>query len=385
MKVPFVDLKIQYESIRSEVASALQAVLDQTAFAGGPFVAGFEKRFAEFCGVRHAIGVSSGTSALWLALLASGIGPGDEVITVPNTFIATAEAITFTGAKPVFIDVCRDSCLMDPGLIAGAITSRTKAVIPVHLFGQAADMDPIMEIASGRGLAVIEDACQAHGATYKGKRAGSIGDAGAFSFYPGKNLGAYGEAGAVVTSNDGLAARIATLRDHGQSRKYYHSMIGWNDRMDGFQAAVLDIKLKYLEDWNRTRRAHAALYDRLLPGDDGLRRPVAKPYGEHAFHIYAIRTAERDALIAYLAEKGVSCGIHYPVPIHLQEAYRFLGLTKGRFPEAEAAASEMVSLPMFAELTDEQIAYTAGQIRAFTQMRKGAQREDKRQLPTATA
>lgn len=384
MKVPFVDLKIQYEAMRQEVASALQAVLDQTAFAGGPFVARFEKKFAEFCGARHAVGVSSGTAALWLALLASGIGPGDEVITVPNTFIATAEAITFTGAKPVFIDVCEDSCLMDPDLIEGAITPKTRAIIPVHLFGQAADMDPIMEIASGRGLAVIEDACQAHGATYKGRKAGSIGDAAAFSFYPGKNLGAYGEAGAVVTNNDKLAGKVTTLRDHGQSRKYYHSMIGWNDRMDGFQGAILDVKLKYLEGWNRARRAHAALYDSLLCGEEGIRCPTVKPYGEPVFHIYAIRTADRDDLMAYLAENGVACGIHYPVPIHLQEAYSFLGLPEGSFPAAEAAASEMVSLPMFAELTDDQIAYAAGKINSFMESRRGVQPE-REQLSAANA
>jgi len=371
MIVPFVDLKLQYEAIRSEVAVALQGVLDQTAFAGGPSVARFEKRFAEFCGVRHAIGVSSGTSALWLALLASGIGRGDEVITVPNTFIATVEAISFTGAKPVFVDVCEDSCLMDPRLLKGAITPRTKAVIPVHLFGQTADMDPIMQIAADHGLSVIEDACQAHGSTYKEKKAGSMGDAGCFSFYPGKNLGAYGEAGAVVTNNDKLAERIAILRDHGQTRKYCHSIIGWNSRMDGFQGAILEIKLKHLEDWNRARKGHARLYRDFLSKVNGVRCPMEQPYGEHVFHIYSIRVAWRDELMAYLAEKGVSCAIHYPVPIHLQEAYRFLGLPKGSFPATEAAAEEMVSLPMFAELTDPQITYVADQIKTFMEGQAG--------------
>ncbi len=266
MKVPFVDLKAQYESIRYEVAAAIQRVLESTAFAAGPFVAQFEKEFAQFCGTRYALGVNSGTSALWLALLACGVGPGDEVITVPTTFIATAEAISQTGARPVFVDINEDTYLMDPALLEGAITLKTKAIIPVHLYGQMADMDPIMECARAHGLYVIEDACQAHGATYKGRRAGSIGDAGCFSFYPGKNLGAYGEGGAVVTDNQRIAERIAVLKDHGQSEKYYHSVIGWNDRMDGIQGAVLSVKLKYLEEWNAARRSNARLYSDLRYG-----------------------------------------------------------------------------------------------------------------------
>ena len=373
MKVPFVDLKQQYESIRLEVAAAIHRVLEATAFAGGPFVAEFEKKFAEFCDTRHAMGVSSGTSALWLALQACGVGPGDEVITVPNTFIATAEAISFTGAKPVFVDVEADSCLMDPRLLERAITRKTRAVIPVHLFGQMADMDPIMEIARDRGLVVIEDACQAHGALYKGRRAGSIGDAGAFSFYPGKNLGAYGEAGAVVTNNDRLAERISVLRDHGQIRKYYHSTIGWNGRMDGFQGAVLTVKLKYLEDWNRARRDNAALYNGLLSGLEDVRLPVEKSYGEHVFHVYMVRVPNRDELMSSLADREISCNIHYPVPIHLQEAYGFLGLQKGTFPVAEQCAAEMLSLPMFAELTAGQIVYVAHEIKGFMRQDVAAQ------------
>src|SRR4030066_173692 len=270
MKVPFLDLKAQYESIKDEIAVAIQQVLDKTAFAGGPFVAQFEKEFADFCKVSHAIGVGGGTDALWLALLGLGVGPGDEVITVPDTFIATAEAITYCGAKPVFVDVEETTYNMDPSKLEAAITKKTKAVVPVHLFGQMADMDPIMEIARKRKLLVIEDASQAHGAEYKGKKAGSIGDAGCFSFYPGKNLGAYGEAGAVITNNEELDRKIRMLRDHGQAKKYYHSLIGWNARMDGIQGAILSVKLKHLPAWTEGRRRNAALYGELLKGVKGV-------------------------------------------------------------------------------------------------------------------
>ena len=257
MKVPFLDLKAQYQSIKPEIQSALNQVLENTAFAGGPFVAQFEKEFAAFCGTKHAIGVGSGTDALWAALVAVGAGPGDEVITVPDTFIATAEAISFCGARPVFVDIEETTYNMDPAKLEAAITPKTKAIIPVHLFGQMADMDPIMEIARKRKLYVIEDAAQAHGAEYKGKKAGSVGDVGCFSFYPGKNLGAYGEAGAVVTNNDQLADKMRMFRDHGQPKKYYHDMIGWNARMDGFQGAVLSVKLKHIDAWNDARRKNA--------------------------------------------------------------------------------------------------------------------------------
>ncbi len=365
MKVPFVDLKAQYDSIRFEIASALQRVLEATAFAGGPFVAQFEKEFAQFCGSRYAVGVSSGTSALWLSLLSCGVGSGDEVITVPNTFIATAEAITFTGAKPVFVDVDEDHYLMDPMLVEKAITPRTKAIVPVHLFGQMCDMDAIMKTAKRHNLYVIEDACQAHGATYKGKRAGTIGHLGCFSFYPGKNLGAYGEAGAVVTDNSDLAENIAILRDHGQSEKYYHKVVGWNGRMDGFQGAVLSVKLKYLEEWNRSRKKNARLYSKLLAGCAGLVTPGEADYGEHAYHLYVIRVPDRSALAKHLTEKGIGWGIHYPVPIHLQEAYRSLGLKRGAFPVAERCADEFISLPMFAELGQEQIEYVCEEITSF--------------------
>ncbi len=357
MKVPFLDLKAQYESIRDEVAVAIQQVLDKTAFAGGPFVAQFEKEFAAFCGTKSAIGVGSGTDALWLALAGLGIGPGHEVITVPNTFIATAEAISFCGATPVLVDVDEKTYTMTPALIEAAITPRTKAIIPVHLFGQMADMDPIMKIAKAHKLFVIEDACQAHGAEYKGKKAGSIGDAGAFSFYPGKNLGAYGEAGAVVTDNEELDKTIRMLRDHGQAKKYYHSLVGWNMRMDGIQGAILSVKLKHLPAWNEGRRRNARIYDDLLKGVSGIAAPTQAAYATHVYHIYAIRVAERDRLIAALGEKEIFCGIHYPISIHLLDAYKSLNRGKGSFPAAEKCASEYVSLPMFAELTREQIEF----------------------------
>jgi dTDP-4-amino-4,6-dideoxygalactose transaminase len=359
MNIPFLDLKAQYAAIKNEIQAALTEVIENTAFAGGPYVAGFEKEFAKFCGCKHAIGVGNGTDALWLSLLALGIGPGDEVITVPNTFIATAEAVTYCGAKPVFVDVEEETFNMNPALLEAAITPRTKAIIPVHLFGQTADMDPILAIAGTHGLPVVEDACQAHGAEYKGRNAGTMGNTGCFSFYPGKNLGAYGEAGAVVTNDDALAETIRMFRDHGQSKKYYHGVIGWNARMDGIQGAILNVKLKYLAIWNESRRANAREYTRCLSPLAGVRLPREADYAKHIYHIFAIRTQQRDRLMARLAEKGISCGIHYPVPIHLQDAYRFLGLKAGSFPVAEKCADELLSLPMFPELTTEQIGYVA--------------------------
>ena len=365
MKVPFLDLKLQYESIKDEIAVALQNVLDNTAFAGGPFVAQFEKDFANFCNCQYAIGVSSGTTALWLALLGFEIGSGDEVITVPNTFIATVEAISFCGAKPVFVDIDDKSYTMDPNVLESAITPKTKAIIPVHLFGQMADMDPIMEIAQAHNLKVIEDACQAHGATYNGKAAGSIGDAGCFSFYPGKNLGAYGEGGAVVTNNAGLDQKIRMLRDHGQSKKYHHDYIGWNGRLSGFQGAVLSVKLKYINDWNEARRRNANLYNELLAECDGFIKPMEVDYARHVYHVYALRAQNRDWLIDFLTKKDIHCGIHYPVPVHLTGAYRSLGFGKGSFPIVEKCADELVSLPMFPELTEEQIEYVVTEMKRF--------------------
>lgn len=354
-------------------------VLESAAFAGGPFVEQFEREFAAFCKTPCSIGVGSGTDALWLTLLALGVGPGDEVITVPNTFLATAEAISFCGAKPIFIDIDERTYTMDPQKLDDYLRTRyrtggqngVKAVIPVHLFGHPADMDPILEIAHSYGLFVIEDACQAHGARYKGKPAGSIGDAGCFSFYPGKNLGAYGEAGAVVTHNADLASKIRILRDHGQSQKYYHRFIGWNARMDGFQGAILSVKLKYLEKWNQSRRENADLYNRLLSGLDGLSTAKPADFAEHVYHVYAVRTLDRDMLMSYLARRNIHCGIHYPLPIHLQEAYRILGLGQGTFAVAETCANELLSLPMYPELNKNQIENVAQGIEDFFREKRG--------------
>jgi dTDP-4-amino-4,6-dideoxygalactose transaminase len=364
IRVPFLDLQAHHEPLKAEILSAIREVVDSGAFAGGPFVARFEEDFAAYCHTRYAVGVGSGTDALWLALLALGVGAGDEVITVPSTFMATAEAISFTGAKPVFVDIDEQAYTMDPGRLERAITTRTKAIIPVHLFGQVADMDPILEIACQHNLRVVEDACQAHGAEYKGKRAGAIGDAGCFSFYPGKNLGAFGEAGAVVTNDPSLQEKIRTLRDHGQERKYHHSAIGWNARMDGIQAAVLRVKLKRLDEGNAARRDHAASYRRLLSEHDGVLIPREAEYGRHVYHVYAVRVKSRDQLLQALAERGVSCGIHYPIPVHLQPAYRHLNLKEGAFPVAERCAREFLSLPMFPELTSVQIQTVVSELKA---------------------
>ncbi|MGH1362057.1 MAG: DegT/DnrJ/EryC1/StrS family aminotransferase [Calditrichia bacterium] len=363
MRVPFLDLKAQYNSINTEVHEAIQKVIDKTAFAGGPFVNAFEEEFASYCTTEYAIGCSSGTSALWLALAALGVGPGDEVITAANTFIATAEAISFAGATPVFVDIEENSFNLDASLLEQAVTSRTKAVIPVHLFGQMADMDPIMEIARRHNLFVIEDASQAHGAEYKGRRAGSIGDIGCFSFYPGKNLGAYGEAGGIVTNSAEWAAKMKMIRDHGQSKKYHHEIIGWNGRMDGIQGAILSVKLRHLETWTNGRRANAGLYQKYLADTEGVLLPKEADQARHVYHIYAIRTSNRDELMKKLSEKEIYCGIHYPIPLHLQTAYSDMGHKRGDFPVTEACADSYISLPMFAELTEEQIAFTAATIK----------------------
>lgn len=381
MNVPFLDLKAQYLSISEEIRTVLQHVLNSSAFCGGPFVERFEEQFARYCQCKHAIGVGSGTAALRLSLLALGIGPGDEVITVPNSFIATAEAISLCGATPVFVDVEAEHFTMNPALIEDAITKRTKAIIPVHLFGQMADMDPIMEIARKYGLHVIEDACQSHGAEYKGRKAGSIGIAGCFSFYPGKNLGAYGEAGGVVTNDSDLATQIKMLRDHGQSKKYCHETVGMNSRMDGIQGAVLGVKLKYLASWNYSRIRHADLYSEFLGGIDGIDLPRQRDMCHHVYHIFGIRSKNRDALLSKLAEKDISAGIHYPVPIHLQNAYSSLGLKKGSFPVAEKIAAEEISLPMFPELTIGQIEYVAAAVKAFARQAGTSSEVSAVQLP----
>ncbi|MHB9009959.1 MAG: DegT/DnrJ/EryC1/StrS family aminotransferase [Limisphaerales bacterium] len=355
MKVPFLDLAAQHESLRPEIHEAIDRVMRSSAFAGGPEVARFEEEFAAYCETRFAVGVGSGTEALWLSLLALGIGAGDEVITVPGTFLATAEAITWCGARPVFIDLDEQTQTMDPALLEAAITRRTRAIIPVHLFGQPADMDPIRVLAKKHGLRVIEDACQAHGARYRGRPAGSLGDCGCFSFYPGKNLGAMGEAGAVVTDNADLRQKLQVLRDHGQSRKYHHEKVGWNGRMDGIQAAVLRIKLRRLEGWNTARRSHAHRYRRQLAGLPGISLPEEAAYAHHVYHLYAVQLSDRDPILQSLTERGIACGIHYPVPVHLQPAYRSLEYPAGSFPVAEDCARRYLSLPMFPELTEDQV------------------------------
>ena len=355
IKVPFVDLWSQHLPMMSELNLAIQEVIESSAFAGGKFVTAFEQDFAAYCDVPYAIGVGSGTEALWLSLLACDVGYGDEVITVPSTFMATAEAITYCGARPVFVDVDERTYTMNPEMLRGALTRKTKAIMPVHLFGQPVDMDPILAFASEHGLWVIEDACQAHGARYKGRRVGTFGDAACFSFYPGKNLGAFGEAGAVVTRSAELQAKISVLRDHGQVRKYFHSVVGWNCRMDGIQGAVLRIKLRQLDDNNQRRRNHAAHYDAGLRKIGGVVTPVQAANVNHVYHVYAIRVSNRDQVMESLADQGIATAIHYPVPVHLQEAYQSLGYGRGTFPVAEHCAAEFLSLPMYPEMTHSQV------------------------------
>jgi dTDP-4-amino-4,6-dideoxygalactose transaminase len=357
LQVPFIDLRAQHEPLRAEFMDAFQQVMESNAFAGGPFVAKFETEFAAFCQTRHALGVGNGTDALWLSLLALGVGPGDEVITVPSSFMATAEAISACGARPVFVDIDERTYTMQPDQLEAALTLRTQAIIPVHLFGQMADMDGILALARRHGTPVVEDACQAHGAEYRGRKAGSLGVTGCFSFYPGKNLGAFGEAGAVTTDDAELRAKVRILRDHGQSEKYLHSAIGWNARMDGIQAAVLSIKLRRLKAANEARRAHARRYDELLADEPRVIRPYAAPDRKHVYHVYAVRVQDRDDVLQRMAARGVHCGIHYPVPIHLQRAYAFLALRPGCFPVAERCAREFLSLPMYPELQPDQLEY----------------------------
>jgi dTDP-4-amino-4,6-dideoxygalactose transaminase len=355
ISVPFLDLKSHHEPLRDEFDRAIREVVNSGAFAGGPFVEKFESDFAAYNGSQYAVGVGSGTEALWLALLACGIGEGDEVITVATTFMATVEAISYCRARPVFVDVDERTYTMDPAELEGALSPRTKAIVPVHLFGQPADLDPILNFARAHDLFVIEDAAQAHGAEYNGRKAGTLGDAGCFSFYPGKNLGAFGEAGAVITGNFELQEKIRILRDHGQVRKYHHTMVGWNCRMDGIQAAILRVKLQHLARGNQLRRRHARQYNEAFREIDEIVAPFEATYAKHVYHIYAIRVQERDEAMRLLKEKGIECGIHYPVPVHLQEAYRSLGYRQGEFPMAERIAEEFISLPMFPELTPEQV------------------------------
>jgi dTDP-4-amino-4,6-dideoxygalactose transaminase len=360
--IPFVDLKSQYHSIKAEIDLAIAKVLEESQFILGKEVAALEQEFASYCGVRHSIGVNSGTSALHLGLLAAGVGPGDEVITVPFTFVATVAAILYAGAKPVFVDIDPRSFTIDVGKIEAAVTKSTRAILPVHLYGQPADMDPILDIARRHRLIVIEDAAQAHGATYKGRRTGSMGDLACFSFYPGKNLGAYGEAGMVVTNNQAYDRTVRMLRDWGQEKKYLHVLKGYNYRMEGIQGAILRVKLRHLEDWTEARCEHAALYKELL-SDDIVQTPEEMPYSRHVYHVYAVRTKGRSALQQALNEMRIQTGIHYPIPIHLLPAYGDLGYGRGSFPVSEQLAEEELSLPMFAELKADQIQQIASVIR----------------------
>jgi dTDP-4-amino-4,6-dideoxygalactose transaminase len=362
MIVPYADLKGQYASLREEILAALDRVGSKAAFILGEEVCEFEREFAAYCGVKHCVAVNSGTSALHLALLGAGIRAGDEVITTPNTFIATAEAISYTGAKPVFVDIDPRTANIDPGKIAAAVTPRTRAILPVHLYGLAAEMDAILEIAARHKLTVIEDACQAHGARYHGKRVGSIGTAAAFSFYPSKNLGAYGEGGALTTNDDALAARARSLRCHGESRRYFHDVVGYNYRMEGFQGAVLRVKLPRLEKWNARRKELADIYRRTLAGAQ-VELQDGGPATERVDHLFVVYVANRDGVRTRLEERGVQTGIYYPLPIHLQKPYQSLGYQRGDLPQVESACERVISMPLYPEMTNDQAAYAAQTLR----------------------
>lgn len=365
--IPLVDLKAQYRTIRDEVRAAIDGVLDSMQLTIGPNVKAFDQEFAAFCGTRHAIGVGSGTDAIQLAVRALGISAGDEVITVSHTFFATVEAVLYSGARPILVDVDEKTFNMDLVAASQAITPRTKAIMPVHLYGRTVDMKPLLALAKENGLQIIEDACQSHGATLDvGGKAGSAGRASAFSFYCSKNLGAYGEAGSITTNDDALAAELRSLREHGQSMRYYHPVVGYNARLDEIQAAILRIKLRKLPEWNARRLAIARHYDDRLK-DSGVVTPEIPDGGRHVFHCYVVRVPDgrRDALRAYLSERGIGTGVHYPVPIHLQEAAGFLGYRQGDLPVTERLANEVVSLPMYAELTDAQVDTVASAVAEF--------------------
>lgn len=366
MQIPLVDLKAQYASIQTEVASAIQTVLTEGSFILGPAVASFEQNFAHFCQAKHCLGVASGTDALQLIFRGLNIGPGDEVIVPAFTFIATALGVNLAGATPVLVDVNRVDGLIDPERISAAITPRTKAIVAVHLYGRCADMDRIHEIAKAHGLYVIEDACQAHGARYKGRTAGSLGAAAAFSFYPGKNLGAYGDGGAITTNDATLAERLRLLRNWGSIRKYHHEEPGLNSRLDSVQAAILDVKLKYLARWNQQRREHAADYDRLLAEQHIVPAWSSQSGSESVYHLYVVRVKDRDARLEWLNSHGVGAGIHYPFPIHQLRAYQTMGRTCGSLKEAEGWASECLSLPLYPELSAEQRQYTVDTLRRWS-------------------
>jgi dTDP-4-amino-4,6-dideoxygalactose transaminase len=362
IQVPYLDLRAQYQSIKPEIDAAIFSVLDSCQFVLGEQVSGFERDFAAYCEVSECVALNSGTSALHLALLAAGVGPGDEVITVPFTFVASIAAVMYTGARPILVDIEPRSFNMDPAAIEAAITPRTKVILPVHLYGQTADMDPILEIARQRELIVIEDAAQAHGAKYKGQSAGSMGDIGCFSFYPAKNLGAYGEGGAVTTNNSNFAQTIRRLRDWGTDRKYHHVMQGYNYRMEGFQGAILGVKLRHLEKWTKARRSLAEKYNEML-ADCGLHLPAEMPWARHVYHLYTLRAENRDRLQTDLLAQGIQTAIHYAVPAHLQPAYSSLGYGRGSFPNAEAAADQVLSLPIYPELSEQALTIVADAIK----------------------
>jgi dTDP-4-amino-4,6-dideoxygalactose transaminase len=359
--IPYLDLKAQYHGIKAEIDAAVLSVLESTHFILGEKVAAFEREFAAYCQASESVGVNSGTSALHLALLASGIGPGDEVITTPFTFVATVAAIRYAGATPVFVDVEPDYFTIDTTRIESAITGKTKAIMPVHLYGQPADMTPILEIARRRSLVVIEDAAQAHGAEYHGRRCGSLAEMAAFSFYPGKNLGAYGEGGAITTTRSDMAATCRVLRDWGQEKRYEHRLKGFNYRMDGVQGAVLGVKLRHLEAWTEKRRQVARWYAQALD-PESVRLPKERPGCRHVYHVYAVRSDDRDGLRDALTKQDIQTGIHYPIPVHLQPAHADLGYRTGDFPVAESAAREVLSLPIFPEMTREQVTTVAAAV-----------------------
>jgi dTDP-4-amino-4,6-dideoxygalactose transaminase len=360
--IPFVDLRSQYSGIKAEIHAAISHILESTQFVLGEEVERFEREFAAMHQAEFGIAVNSGTSALHLALLGAGVGPGDEVITVPFTFVATAAAIGYTGARPVFVDIDPETFTMDVNKLARAITPKTKAIIPVHLYGHPADMDPILDIAAEHGIAVIEDACQAHNSVYKGRPVGGLGRAGCFSFYPGKNLGAYGEGGIVTTNDPNMARQARMLRDWGAEKKYHHVLKGFNYRMEGLQGAILRVKLKYLAGWTDARRHHAQAYDDALR-HSGVVTPTEASWARHVYHVYAVRCADRDGLQKTLQSNGIGSGIHYPIPVHLQPCWAELGHKPGDFPESEKAAKEVLSLPMFPELSDTEIEMVAAAIK----------------------
>jgi dTDP-4-amino-4,6-dideoxygalactose transaminase len=374
MKIAFVDLQRQHLSIRSEIDAAIDRVITTSSFILGPEVEAFEREFARFCGAKYALGVANGTDALYLGLWAAGIGPGDEVITAPNSYVSSALVVHLRGARPVFADIDPDSYNINPAEIERKITPRTRAIIPVHLFGQCARMDEIMRIARRHKLAVIEDACQAHGARFGDRMAGTFGDAGCFSFYPGKNLGALGDGGAIVTNSRKMFDRLSMLRNYGQREKYFHETVGINSRLDGLQAAVLRAKLRHLSRWVSARRKAANLYRKALRGIEQIVLPHEDPLGRHAYHIFLIRAQRRDELRAHLAKHGIATVLHYPIPIHLQEAYASWGYAAGDFPIAERYANEIVSLPIFPEIRPDEIGFVADAVRDFYSGRRSKTR-----------